>query len=417
MLIRFTVGNFLSFKDKCSLVMEAEKYDLKLTESIFLSHGKKIKKSVVIYGSNASGKTNLIKAVAFFRNFVIKGSIQSNIQSGIPDFGPIPFLLNTETESKPSYFEVEMKINSKIFVYGFEASSQKIYKEWLYQYPNKKVLFERNLNNIKSNSRYFKEGLIKGDGPRENVLFLSALAGLSGLISNEVIGAIRKIHTVMSVDKEGLLNYTFTKYTRDENYKKRIKDLFLQADLNIEDIVSEEKQLNRDDIPPQILNRMSDKKNIYERSLLTLHKKFNEKGQSAGNTTFNFFEESEGTQQMFIISGAIVNCLEEGSILILDELDSSLHPLMCRYLLKIFNSSKYNSKNAQLIFTTHDVSLLDEDLLRRDQVWFTQKSDKGSSDLFSLASLGERSNLNFAKRYLEGRYGAIPYIKALEEIR
>lgn len=418
MLITFTVGNFLSIKEKQTLSFRAKKSDQSLPESVFTKNQEVLVKSMAIFGPNASGKSNLIKAFAFVRNFVLNG-LQQSLTGGIP---VEPFLLSTTTETKPSTFEFEILSGDSTFIYGFEVFAQKVHREWLRQYPNKKVLFERTDQDIKANARYFKEGSANAiKNTRENVLFLTVLASLNGEISKEVVNVIKKIQIIFGLERGQTLNYSFEKYAKDESYRVRMKDFLLQADVGIEDILSEEKQLTREEAtkmaPPPFRDSIAAQiGNFFHRKLATVHQKYDGNGKSVGNVPFDFFKESDGTQQVFALSAPIINSLEEGNLLIIDELDSSLHPLICRYLLKLFNSKEGNKKDAQLAFTTHDISLLDEDLLRRDQVWFTQKDRTGATELFSLADLGERSNLNFAKRYLEGRYGALPYIKELETI-
>jgi len=421
MIIQFTIGNFLSFKEKHTISFRAKAADNTLPDSTFTTNKEKLLRTIAIYGANASGKSNLIKAFGFVRQFVLTGLVQSVSSSQI---AVEPFLLNTLTESQPSYFELEIMNGKKTFVYGFEVSSQRVLKEWLYEYPNKKVLFERTPERIKTNPKHFKEGsayTIKET--RDNVLYLSVVASRNGLISQEVVDCIKKIQVVIGLQRGQTLNYSFEKYTKDESYRNQMKDFLLEADFGISDIMTEEKQVTADEfmktVPPQFKDTLSPSpspKNFFDRKIGMIHDKYNDRGEGAGQVIFNFFKESDGTQQMFALSAPFINSLQEANLLVIDELDSSLHPILCQYILKIFNSSKKNNKNAQLLFTTHDVSLLDEELLRRDQVLFTQKNKFGSSELFSLADLGERANLNFAKRYLEGRYGALPYVKLLENM-
>ncbi len=419
MLISFTVSNFLSFQDKHTLSFKVKKTDSTLPEAIFSTHNENLTKTIAVYGANASGKSNLVKAFAFVRNFVVNG-----LQQSLTNIIPVEsFLLSTETEHKPSLFELEIVSGKKLFIYGFEVSQQKIYKEWLYEYPNKKVLFERGANDIKFNARHFKEGSSQAiKNTRDNVLFLSVVASLNGEVSKDVVEAIKKIRVISGLQKGQTLNYSFEKYTKDESYRNKMKDFILEADFGISDIISEEKQVSAEEfvqiVPPQFRDALTaGKTNFFERKVAMLHQKYGTGKEKTGSVPFDFFKESDGTQQMFALSAPFINSLEEGNMLVIDELDSSLHPLLCQYILKIFNSTEQNSKNAQLVFTTHDISLLDEELLRRDQIWFTQKNSTGASELFSLADLGERSNLNFAKRYLEGRYGALPYVKLLEDIQ
>ena len=419
MITKFTVGNFLSFKDNQTFSFVARKQDTSLQEVLTKAHGEIFVRAAAIYGPNASGKSNFIKAFIFLRNFVLNGLKQ--LEKTIP---VEPFLLSNETETKPSFLELEISIGKEIFTYGFEVSSEKVHKEWLHQYPNKKILFERNLKEIKTNPRSFREGTAitkKEINNRENVLYLSVVASHGGEIAGKIVNAVQKIQVISGLQKAQTLDYSFDRYTKDDGYRAWIKEFMLEADLGIKDILSEEQQITAEEfiktVPLQLREQLAAEKGaFFKRKLAFVHSKFDASGKTAGAVAFNFFKESDGTQQAFALSGPLKNTLEESNTLIIDELDASLHPLMCRYILKVFGSGSHNAKNAQLIFTTHDVSLLDEDLLRRDQVWFTQKGKTGATELFSLANLGERSNLNFAKRYLEGRYGALPYIKQLEDI-
>lgn len=417
MLARFTVGNFLSLKDKYSLSFIAKKKDKSLPESIFTSNKQDLVKSIAIFGANASGKSNLIKALRFTKGMVVNGLKKSLADSIEVD----PFLLNTTTEKSPSFFELEILSGKKTFVYGFEVSSKKVSKEWLYQFPNQKILFERLNQEIKTNVHFFREGTASArKNTRENVLFLTVVASLNGVISKELVEAIKKIRVISGLEKNKTLNYSFDKFSGDKNYRAKMKEFVVQAGTGVEDIISEERPLTPEEIaklPTRFKSNISGQMTeVSSRNLSTVHQKYDEEGKSIGEVPFDFFDESDGTQQIFALSGPIIDSLEQGNTLVIDELDSNLHPLVCRYVLKMFNSSDKNKNAAQLVFTTHDTSLLDEDLLRKDQVWFTQKDKTGATEVFSLADLGERSNLNFAKRYLEGRYGALPYIRLLEGV-
>jgi len=365
MITKFTVSNYLSFKDKQTIILATQKQT----------------KTIAIYGANASGKSNLIKSFAFASNLIINGLKQLN------DIIPVePFLLDTKTENMSSLFEFEIKIKNEVFIYGFEITKNEVCKEWLYQYPNKKTLFKREKQNIKVNARYFKEGSANTKKQtRNSVLYLSVVASYAGKIANKIINEVQKIKVIQDSKQKQFFNQSLNKYINNKEYRNEIKKIILEADLDIDDIIIKKEQL------------------------YTVHKK-----QGTKKTTlFNFSKESSGTQQLFALSSPFIEAFKSSSILLIDELDNSLHPLICQFIIKLFNSNKNNSK---LIFTTHDVSLLDKNILHRDQIWFTQKDKFSSTNIFSLANLGERQNLNFAKRYLEGRYGALPYIKQLENI-
>ena len=201
-----------------------------------------------------------------------------------------------------------------------------------------------------------------------------------------------------------------------------MKKFIVEADFGIVDIKASEKYILAKDVQnmPDKFKELFFKEGskVAERSLKFLHKKFNKNKEEIERESLDFFlEESEGTQQMFALSAPILDTLENGKILFIDEIDASLHPILCQYLISIFNSKEKNPNNAQLVFTTHDVSLLRDDLLRRDQIYFTEKNKFGETELFSLSDIKERKGLDFAKRYLEGRYDALPYINDLEDLK
>ena len=418
MIKNFTFQNFLSFKERTSFTLVRQSNDNSHKEAFFKAKGGDLLRSALIYGANASGKSNFSKALVFFQRFVTDGLKLSLANSPIQT---VPFLLNTKTTNAPSFFEVEILMDDLKFVYGFEASQEKVHKEWLHQYPNKKVLFERTQDQIESSQRNLKEATADlKEKTRPNVLFLTVLASYNGEVSNKVVEEIKKITVFPADQKELILEYSFQNYAK---YEKEIKEMIYEADVGIKDFKVAQKEVTKDEfVPPIFPEQLRDlltagQSKFVHRQVSTMHTKYDEKGNEIEDVPFDFFtQESAGTKQMFALSGLFVDALKEGKVLVIDELSASLHPFLCRYILKLFNSKEKNPKNAQLIFTTHDVSLLDSEILRRDQIWFAEKDKYGASQLFSLAALGERKDLNYSKRYFEGRYGALPYINSLETI-
>lgn len=417
MIKNFTFENFLSFQGRAVFSMAKRALDKSHKEALFKANGENLLKTAVVYGPNASGKSSLLKAFVFFQQFVTVG-LQLSLTNNFIQV--VPFLLNTKTENAPSFFEIEIIKNGKTYLYGFEVTREKVLKEWLHEYPNKKILFERDDDEIKGNPRYFKEATVNvKKQTRANVLFLTVLASYNGEISKGILEEILKIQVFPADLKDVLIEYSFQKF---DEYKKEILELMLEADFGITTMNVDQKEVNQEEfekpLPLEIRNLVTaGKKKFMHRRISTIHKKYSADGKAVAEVEFDFLaQESAGTKQMFAISGLIMNTLKEGGTLFMDELDSSLHPLLCRFILKLFNSKERNPKNAQLIFTTHDVSLLDRDVWRRDQIWFTEKDKCGASKLFSLADLGEREGMNFSKRYFEGRYGALPYIGSLEPI-
>lgn len=420
MIKTFSFKNFLSFKNEVKFSLERDMNDDSHQDSYCKTQDFELLKSAVVYGANASGKSNFTKAFVFFHNFVVKSlalASLENIQIKEVPIPTVPFLLNTKTVDSPSFFEIEILSKTERFIYGFEASSKKIYREWLYQYPNKKVLFERMGNEVNSNKRHFKEATLAIEkGIESNILFLTKLALNNGGLAHEIIELVKKINVYPADQKGMILDYSLNNFT---HYLDEAFEFLKEADFTMKKLVTENKEVSKEEFekffPPQLRELVTTgKSKFFLRKAQTIHPKYDEKNNEIEEVQFDFHtQESEGTKNMLGLSLLFIDSLKEGKTLFIDELNTSLHPFLCRFVLKKFNS-KENRHNAQLIFTTHDVSLLDNEIFRRDQIFFVEKDKYGASSLFSLEDLGERKDLSYRKRYLEGRYGALPYIKSIE---
>lgn len=420
MIKTFSFKNFLSFKNEVKFSLERDMNDDSHQDSYCKTQDFELLKSAVVYGANASGKSNFTKAFVFFHNFVVKSlalASLENIQIKEVPIPTVPFLLNTKTVDSPSFFEIEILSKTERFIYGFEASSKKIYREWLYQYPNKKVLFERMGNEVNSNKRHFKEATLAIEkGIESNILFLTKLALNNGGLAHEIIELVKKINVYPADQKGMILDYSLNNFT---HYLDEAFEFLKEADFTMKKLVTENKEVSKEEFekffPPQLRELVTTgKSKFFLRKAQTIHPKYDEKNNEIEEVQFDFHtQESEGTKNMLGLSLLFIDALKEGKTLFIDELNTSLHPFLCRFVLKKINS-KENRHNAQLIFTTHDVSLLDNEIFRRDQIFFVEKDKYGASSLFSLEDLGERKDLSYRKRYLEGRYGALPYIKSIE---
>lgn len=419
MILNFKVQNFRSIKDDVILDLQATNDKTMKADAVFEKGDEALLKTVAIYGSNASGKSNILKAFGIFRKMILESLLRSNTPSDLPNEF---FKLSTETENKPSLFEMTFEIEEEIFSYGFEIDKKSIFSEWLKKKKGNKTLFERKEQEIKSNKNYFQEAsAVLKKQTSERVLLLSVLASNNKPISKKIIQFFQKTNFILGTERGGTLNYTFSEFlnnpARAERIRKFMKDL-----IGIEDIIADQKMVTAEqikNIPEKFRDLLfKDDSKIAQKSLKFLYNKYNEKGEKIGDEPLDFFrEESEGTQQMFALAAPIIDTLELGKVLFIDEIDASLHPMLCQYLVSMFNSREKNPNNAQLIFTTHDISLLSEEFLRRDQIYFTDKNKKGATELFSLADISERKGVNFAKRYLEGRYNALPYISDYENMK
>ena len=378
----------------------------------------KLLKSAAIYGANASGKSNLAKALGFMRWFMINSSKETQSTEKID---VERFKLSTETEAKPSFFEIVFLMNGKRYRYGFEATRDKVVSEWLFYVPKSREtkLFERKLDNISVSKTYKADGIQQKT--RHNALFLSVSAQFNVKLAEKILDWLtNRVKLVSGLDDRGYRGYTVNCLMNNKN-KNEIIQLLKKLDLGFADVKVEESEVTVDslpnELPDEIKNFILKNGGTKATSIQTMHQKFDEKGNSASIALFNLDEqESEGTQKVFALAGPLVNTLKDGKVLIIDEFDARIHPLISRAIVELFNSNETNPSNAQLIFMTHDTNLLSNKLFRRDQIWFVEKNRYGATDLYSLAEYKVRNDASFESDYIKGRYGAIPYIGNLNHL-
>lgn len=423
MLIEFSVGNYRSFKEKVTFSMVAANLvakDKKLDENnVFaVNEDLKLLKSAAIYGANASGKSNLAKALAFMTDFMINSSRETQ---SVDEIAVEPFILSSETKDKPSFFELVFLIDGQQYRYGFEADHENIVSEWLFYVPKVREtnLFERQLNTIKISKTYKASGIEQRT--RHNALFLSVSAQFNVEIAEKILVWVSdKLNVISAAQDRGYIGHTLNCLLEGTN-KNEILKLVKELDLGISDIHVESADLKIDNFPDKIPDEL--KKAIIKNSsgkttsVKTSHRKFDSVGNYESIEEFDLgHHESEGTQKLFALTGVIITTLKEADVIIIDELDARLHPLISQAIVKLFNSNETNPNNAQLIFMTHDTNLLSNKLFRRDQIWFTEKNHYGTTDLYSLAEYNIRNDASFESDYIKGRYGAIPYLGDLNNL-
>ncbi len=403
MLLEFTVGNFLSFKGKKTFSLEAG--SISEHKENVVNEGKyKVLRSAVIYGANSSGKSNFIKALDFMVT-TVKNSSKLNSTDKLSNK---PFLLSTETENKPSFFEILILKDNQRFRYGFELDNEKVNSEWLYILEEKSkkedLYFVRDLNGIYV-SDIFDEAKGMEVKTRDNGLFLNVLDQFNVQISKKILFELVFIKVLSGIDHHDSISMTDTLYNL-EDYKKLVENFIKKLDLGFTNFNIEDNETL-----------------TFKNKLRTLHRKFDDRNKFVNNVEFKISEqESSGTNKLFDLSGFIIYTLEFGLLLVIDELDSKLHPILTQEIIKLFNNLETNPRNAQLIFTTHDTNLLGVNLFRRDQIWFTEKDDFEATDMYSLLEFKDdegntvRKDRSFEKDYIRGRYGAIPYISNFQEI-
>jgi AAA15 family ATPase/GTPase len=427
MLIQFSIRNFKTFKEKTVLNMVASNYDKSTREKENVTpqndFNLRLLKSSVIFGANASGKTKFIEGLMFMKQFVIRSSKDS--QKGEP-IEVVPFKLQTDSEKDSSEFEVIFLYKKEMFRYGFEVTNEKVVSEWLYHRPKTKEveIFYRDKQKFEIHNRNFSKGatLIKEKLIRDNALLISVAGQFNDKIAGKVIEWFKGFKTISGLDESGYKGFTMGR-TKDPKHRAKILELLKVADLGIQDISLEILDVNKlpKDMPQElkdiISKKMKDEDAEFISDVLTTHKKFDNNKKHIGDIKFSMDEEeSSGTRKFFYLTGPVLDSLENGNVLIVDELDSKLHPNLVCKLVSLFNSVEHNPNNAQLIFNTHDTNLLGSGLFRRDQIWFTEKDRIGVSKLFSLADFAVRKNENFENNYIEGKYGAIPYLNAFENL-
>jgi hypothetical protein len=418
MLLEFTVKNFLSFKDEVTLSLRARDTVTGHEEyNTFLLGGQPILKTVVIYGANASGKSNLIKAMAFMKQFVI-GSLERKREKN-REIDIDSFKFNTGTLNAPSEFETVFVYQDIYYRYGFVLDKQRVHREWLYYAPAEKEIklfertFEKGSYTVKL-GRTFKEGklAVEKQATREDALLLAVVAqSVNGEISRTVMEWFTSdLNVLFATKEETFEGFTYRKLG-EPAFKHDIQRFLEAADTSVEDI--ELVKANAEDIPkglPEPLRKLVSNANL----VVTKHTVRDGSGNVTGAVLLSLNEESEGTQKLFALSGPIIQTLRNGETLIVDELDSKLHPLMMRFLVNLFNSPERNPYHAQLVFVTHDTNLLTSRFFRTDQIWFIEKNAEGVSDLYSLVHSPweiDGDNEAYRRDYFQGKYAAIPVIE------
>ncbi|MBL7784919.1 MAG: ATP-binding protein [Chitinophagales bacterium] len=451
MFIQFSVGNYLSFKDTATFSMVGyapikEHESETASINVFYDSTEKLKllKSSVFYGANGSGKSNMVSAIGFFRNFILTSSNEKQADDII---NVIQFLLSSETDDKPSFFEMIFYINNIRYRFGFEADQEKIHAEWLFSLNQaisvkESKLYTREFQKISINRQSFKEGKGLESKTRPNALFLSTVAQLNGEIATKILKWFKTDFNIVSGLQNHTTSYTVAKFQKDIEFKKTVIEFFKSIQIGFDDIeiVEENNILGKslsivpDELSEEVDNVIlalrslqakarksenvdSDTKQI---SINTFHKKYNNIEEFVEYAIIDFGLESKGTRKLFSLLGPIIDTIRNGKILIVDELDSQLHTLLTMELIKFFHSKA--NKKAQLIFASHDTNLLRKDIFRRDQIWFTEKNKIGATELYSLVEYKinqatVRNDASFEKDYLLGKYGAIPFLGDINKFK
>lgn len=432
MLIEFRTENFLSFKDltKFSMVAAKSFKEYSDTHTLEPEINFNLLKTAIIYGNNASGKSNLLEAMGFMKQMVLNSFRDALMENGDRKFPLEKFALNTKAEHDTSFFEISFIHKDTKYRYGFEIDYDNIVAEWLFHTTSKEVyLFRRDKQIIEVNKSAFKEGLGKEADVKENVLFLSLLATLGKDISSSIVDWFKKVNFITGIHDRGHKRYTIDKLKSDKQFFYWV--LHVIKYLEIANLSTTEEDVNEIDLDTfrengkdeEIINLLTSIQKIQTKQpkrdlLITFHRKYDENNLLVDTVPFNFDkQESEGTKKLLYLLGPWYDTLRNGKVLIIDELDARLHSHLTLRLIDFFH--KFNRNKAQLICAVHDISLLNKETYRRDQIWFVEKNQFGVSELFSLADFKTdkvRNKSAFDKNYNEGKYGAIPYFDSDEKL-
>lgn len=426
MLVEFKLKNFRSYKDEQIFSMVASKDDKLSDENTFLpsaSGSLRLNRGAVVYGANASGKSNLFYAMAFVRGFV------QNSTDMTPNLSPLlhPFAFDDVIRQEPSEFEIVFVHNDIRYQYGFSVDREHVREEWLLAYPKGKAQtwFERTRSEDPNEIHdwYFGPSL-KGQKERlreltrPDSLFITIAAKFAHpQLSSIYKWFVSKFSMVGNpVPSEEKIQFTIELVKQSPLLENRLRELLRYADFGVTDFAYQESPIPISASPEDMnwLPNALDALGVTPRLQVKLQHESSD--VEAEDSWLDISQESQGTREFFGIMGYIFEVLHHGGVLAIDELDTSLHPLLVEALVKLFHDTTTNPQNAQLIFNTHDVTLLDLTLFRRDQIWFTEKERSGATTLYSLLEYKPRNDEAILKGYLSGRYGAVPFIDAELEL-
>lgn len=385
MLLQFSVSNYRSIKDKATISMKATK-DNALAECVISPDGKaQLLPVIALYGANAAGKSNVLKAMLLMKDMVCGASAKPLKGGALPQE---PFAFQEDTSASTSFEIIYYYMGIK-YAYGYSFNKEKIVEEYLYHWPNGReaLVFSRKDGQYEFRESIQEQTTLAGRTP-DNRLYLVSSNEWNCKQTEKAYFWFQR--NLLALTDAGMANdATLANIRKGNGNKNKVLQEMLLADLGICDVV---------------LSGTKDQPTIS-----TVHQ-LQENGQ---DTKYSLLlnQESMGTQRFFSRIGLWLDTMEQGAVLVVDEIETSMHPLLTRHLVEMIQDPLINKNHAQLIFTTHDTGLLDLTLLRRDQIWFAEKdTDTMQTDVYALTDYSPRKGENIAKGYLQGRYGAIPFV-------
>lgn len=419
MLIMFKVKNYTSFKEEAILDMRATSYVQHPSHVIHVNDNLSLVKTSALYGANASGKSNFIAAMYFFERYIMDQFINNKESQDFDDLASQrkiklePFMLSAE-ENEASEFEIIFVHNGKQFQFGYECTADEVLNEWFYIDDSK--VFERNQTVLTFGRKYQQHLNAYKKVPVER-LYIAVLdyfldASAKTEVLNDFLSFFEQEYHVYS---EILFESTVKKLAgairinkrllSDGDYRKKIERYLKSIDVGI----------SRLDVQTEVVINRNTNEEKEEEIIRTVHEVYNQEGAVVGEKYFDLQQESTGTLRFLAYIQNITELIETGGVFIVDEMSARLHPLLTKLIVDLFQSS--SNKKAQLIFTTHDISILNNAQFRRDEIVFVDKNPRGESTLYALSDLKVREDATFNKDYLQGKYGAIPIFDVDELIK
>jgi AAA15 family ATPase/GTPase len=411
MFAEFSVKNFRSIKERQTFSLVASKNKELLEENTFEIDKTRLLKTAVMYGANASGKSNFFQALAFFLRFTCT-SFKEEVDTSIKTE---PFLFDLQTMNQSSEFESIFFIDGLRYRYGFGVNANQIEYEYLFSIQNVRevYLFTRENQLIKVNPTYFKEGVTRKEFARKNATFLSVCAQNNGEVSTRLISWFKNIPVF-----SGFKDHPGNTISMIQNAERKAKILrFLKyADIQVTDLKTEKEAPDFSIFPDSKLKQvLVEEFGELENETVRFGHPVYQEGKVVNEYFLDARKESAGTQKLFEYAEPIFRALELGTPLFIDEFDTKLHPMLIEAVFNLFQSQTTNPKNSQLIVSSHAVSVMTKKLFRRDQIWFFEKDRFGASEMYSLVEYKEavRNDASFNKNYMQGKYGAIPFLQEI----
>lgn len=434
MLLRFSATNFRSVKERqeISFVAAKRRETREVVATETAGGDIHVLPCAIIYGGNASGKSNILNALAFVRDEVLFSHAANTAGESLPDK---TFALDRRCQGQPTTLEIDFIVNGIRYEFGFEFTTEAFVGEWLFGYPEgrRRKLYEREGSKISFGAGLKGKKQTIAEFMRPNSLFISTavqnnhaeLTDIAGFFrdfyhetktsygENSINNHLRETKVLdtrtiafLSAIGTGVVGYGHREDEYDDDYKALFKDMEELLDRQVKRRMGEEFG---DDADVSV-----DRKRLTELKNFTLElAHLNDEGEQV---LFKTSMESAGTRRLLILLDGIFKALDDGSLVIIDEFDASLHTHAAECIVELFTNRRTNPKGAQLVAATHDTNFLNSKTLRRDEIWFVEKSRVGASEYYSLADIKSVRTDDFEAGYLEGRYGAIPYAGSIMDL-